>query len=225
MADPAQDSSFKPHLPFSPANYPAENFQPSGQSVPATPSLSPAAPVTPPGPMASPAISTPVVPAPPANPSPILPPEPQPVSPKYKEGVNPGPLPAPVAAETPAAPLEPKPEENDQYWENYAREIELEKEIAEMQGVEKVASGEVKLSEEAKAAGAKPTITVETPIAAVVDFKVRGVSLSDDQLATGLVQPPSSSFRWLVEWFICQLLKAHFLIKRVRGHIFREKKG
>lgn len=195
MADPAQDSTFKPHLPFSAANYP----------VPIPAPVQPAPP--------------PTIPSPP-----VLPPEPQPVSPKYKEGVAPEPSPVPAVAEAPmAVSVEVKPEENDQYWENYAREIELEKEIAEMQGVEKIASGEVKLPQEAKAAGAKPTVTMETPIAEVVDFKVRGVSLSDDQLATGLTQPPSSGFRWLVEWFICQLLKAHFIIKKVRKKIFRKK--
>jgi hypothetical protein len=115
-------------------------------------------------------------------------------------------------------------EEGDEYWENYAREIKLEKEIAEMGGVEKVASGEVKVPERvAKEMGIKPTVEITTPMAKVSDFSVRGVALTDEQLGTGLNKPTSSGFRWLVEWFIYQLLKAHFFVKRVKGKIFRSK--
>lgn len=114
--------------------------------------------------------------------------------------------------------------EGDEYWENYAREIELEKKILEMGGVEKVASGEVPIPDNiAKEMGIKPSVTIETPIANVSDFNVRGVSLSDDQLGTGLTKPTSSGFRWLVEWFIYQLLKAHFHLKKIKGKIFRSK--
>lgn len=114
--------------------------------------------------------------------------------------------------------------EGDEYWENYAREIELEKKILDMGGVEKVESGEVKIPENiAKEMGIKPTVTAETPMANVSDFSVRGVSLSDDQLTTGLKKPTSSGFRWLVEWFVYQLLKAHFVLKKVRGKILRQK--
>lgn len=139
----------------------------------------------------------------------------------------------------PAAPLFPPVEmssvvqdadaiarkEGDEYWENYAREIELEKKILEMGGVEKVASGEVPIPDNiAKEMGVKPSVTAETPIAKVSDFSVRGLSLTDDQLQVGLAKPTSSGFRWLVEWFICQLLKAHFVIKKIHGKIFRGKK-
>lgn len=115
-------------------------------------------------------------------------------------------------------------EEGDDYWEKYAREIEIERQIAEMGGVEKVASGEVKLPEDvAKEMGIKPTVTIDTPIAQATSFSVSGTSLSDDQLTSGLTKPTSSGFRWLIEWFIYQLLKAHFHIKRIKGKIFREK--
>lgn len=115
--------------------------------------------------------------------------------------------------------------EGDEYWENYAREIELEKEIAEIGGIEKVESGEVKVSPEiAEKMGIKPTVTAQTPIKNVIpDFSVRGVALSDGQLGAGLTKPTSSGFRWLVEWFIYQLLKAHYFVKRVGGKIFRSK--
>ena len=116
-------------------------------------------------------------------------------------------------------------EEGDEYWESYAREIELEKEIAEMGGVEKIESGEVKVPEKiAKEMGIKPVVTAETPITKVIpDFTIRGVALTDDQLGVGLAKPTSSGFRWLVEWFIYQLLKAHFFIKKVKGKVFRGK--
>jgi len=71
--------------------------------------------------------------------------------------------------------------------------------------------------------GIQPTVTIETPIAKVVDFAVRGTSLTDDQISAGLQKPTSSGFRWLVEWFIYQLLKAHFFIKKAGGRVFRQK--
>lgn len=117
-------------------------------------------------------------------------------------------------------------EEGDEYWENYAREIELEKEIMELGGIEKVETGEVKVPENiAQEMGIKSTVNIQTPIASATNFSIRGVALSDDQITTGLTKPMSSGLRWLVEWFIYQLLKAHFLIKKVHGKIFRQKEG
>ncbi len=115
-------------------------------------------------------------------------------------------------------------EEGDEYWENYAREIELEKEIMEMGGVEKVESGEVKVPEDvAKEMGIKPTVNIQTPIAGATNFSIRGVALSDDQLMVGLSKPTSTGWRWLVEWFIYQLRKAHYQIKKVGGKLLRFK--
>lgn len=115
-------------------------------------------------------------------------------------------------------------EEGDEYWENYAREIELEKEVEEMGGVEKIESGEVKVPEKiAKEMGIKASVNIQTPMANVTNFSVRGVALSDDQINLGLKKPTSSGIRWLVEWFIYQLLKAHFHIKRIKGKIFRKR--
>ena len=115
-------------------------------------------------------------------------------------------------------------EEGDEYWENYAREIELEKEILDLGGIERIESGEVKVPAElAKEMGVKPTVEPQTPMETVTGFSVRGVSLSDDQITLDLKKPTSSGLRWLAEWFIYQLLKAHFLIKKVHGRIFRKK--
>lgn len=114
--------------------------------------------------------------------------------------------------------------EGDVYWENYAKEIEIEKEIAELGGVEKVESGEVKLPEAiAKEMGIQPTVTIETPIKKTLDdFTVRGVTLSDDQLNAGMKKPTTSAFRWLVEWFVAQLKKAHYVVKSVGGKMKRQ---
>lgn len=156
---------------------------------------------------------------------PVPPPPPVPAAPKLKEQ-------APVGGQAGekiggidvAQADKVAKEEGDEYWENYAREIELEKEILELGGVEKVASGEVKVPEQlAREMGVKPTVNIQTPLAQATGFSIRGVSLSDDQLSAGLIKPTSSGLRWLVEWFIYQLLKAHYHIKRIKGKIFREQ--
>ena len=114
--------------------------------------------------------------------------------------------------------------EGDEYWESYAREIELEKQILEMGGIEKVEAGEVKVPENvAKEMGIEPTVTVHTPMEKATGFSVSGVTFSDDQITSGLVKPTSSGLRWMVEWFIYQLLKAHFHIKRIKGVVTRQK--
>ncbi|MCL5431921.1 MAG: hypothetical protein M1484_02350 [Patescibacteria group bacterium] len=134
-----------------------------------------------------------------------------PLAPKLKEQ-------APLSADAVAKA------EGDEYWENYSREIELEKEIEQLGGVEKVESGEVPVPEKlAKEMGVKPTVTEQTAVSSATGFSVRGTSLSDDQLTLGQHRPTSSGFRWLVEWFIYQLLKAHYHVKRIKGKIFRQK--
>ena len=45
--------------------------------------------------------------------------------------------------------------------------------------------------------------------------------LSDDQVVRGLHQPILSALRWLSEWCIKQLKKAHMTIKFVHGKIMR----
>ena len=131
-----------------------------------------------------------------------------PIPPKFKEG-------EPIADKI-------AKEEGDEYWENYAREIELEKKIAEIGGMEKLASGEIPLPEPiAKEMGLVKEEPKEIPVSKNTDFNVRGVALTDEQLGIGVTKPTSSGLRWLVEWFIYQLLKAHFAVKKVRGKILR----
>lgn len=155
-------------------------------------------------------------------------------------------VPAPVPAQTPPAPLgsssrkeagpvgEVKPmeqrgqpnwaeadkvakEENDQYWEAFAAEIEGEKKVLEAGGMEKIEKGEAVISPElAKEMGIKPVAPVQ-PTNDKSAFSIRGVSFSDGQISAGMKAPTASGVRWLVEWFVLQLMKAHFHIKKSWG--------
>lgn len=147
---------------------------------------------------------------------PVVPPAP--ATPKLKEQ-------GPSFAKAPAGEADRiAKEEGDEYWENYSREIELEKEILEMGGVEKIESGEVAVPKDlAKEMGIKPAVTEQTAVSSQTGFSIGGVAYDDNQLSAGLTKPTSSGLRWVVEWFIYQLLKAHFHIKRVKNKIIRTK--
>jgi len=45
--------------------------------------------------------------------------------------------------------------------------------------------------------------------------------LTDDKIVTGLGAPILASLRWLVEWCLKQLKKAHVKLKKVHGRIIR----
>ena len=47
--------------------------------------------------------------------------------------------------------------------------------------------------------------------------------LTDDQIATGLHNNPSSSIRWLAEWCIKKLKQLHISIKMIHGKIVRQE--
>ncbi len=114
-------------------------------------------------------------------------------------------------------------EENDEYWLKFSKEIEAEKEAVEVGGMEKISNAEAVITPKLAAEmGVKPT---PTPISQHQgdDFTVRGVSLTDDQITMGAKKSSAFSLRWLVEWFVYQLLKAHFLVKRVHGKFVRQK--
>lgn len=110
-------------------------------------------------------------------------------------------------------------EENDEYWEKFSAEIEAEKKVQELGGLEKMEKGEAVISPELAAEmGVKPVAVLE-PTADKNAFSVRGVSFSDDQIGAGMKAPTSTGVRWLVEWFVLQLLKAHFHIKKSWGGV------
>jgi anti-sigma28 factor (negative regulator of flagellin synthesis) len=109
----------------------------------------------------------------------------------------------------------------EKYWKEYGGELETEKKVEEI-GIEEIESGEVKVPPDlAKKMGLKEAVNEETPFEKALDFKIAGVSLTDDQITVGKKQPVNKSFRWLVEWFIMELLKAKYLVSWVKGKFRR----
>ncbi len=109
--------------------------------------------------------------------------------------------------------------EGDDYWKEFAKEIIAEKEAIDIGGMEKIEKGEAVISPElAREMGVKP-VAVPEPVTDKSDFSVRGVSFSDDQISSGMKQPTGRGIRWLVEWFVLQLQRAHFHIKRSWGGV------
>lgn len=45
--------------------------------------------------------------------------------------------------------------------------------------------------------------------------------LSDDMIVKGLHASPSSSLRWLAEWAVYLLKRAHIVLKKAHGHVRR----
>ena len=66
--------------------------------------------------------------------------------------------------------------------------------------------------------GVKSTGDVSTPSVSTV-----ALPLSDDQIATGLHQSITSSWRWLAEWCMRRLKQVHLLLKSIHGKIVRVK--
>lgn len=111
-------------------------------------------------------------------------------------------------------------EENDEYWEKFATEIEAEKKVAELGGLEKLEKGEAVVSPQlAEEMGVKPVTPPDVAVADKSAFSVRGVSFSDGQISAGMKASTATGIRWLVEWFVLQLRKAHFHIKKTWGGV------
>lgn len=112
----------------------------------------------------------------------------------------------------------------EDYPKKYRDEIKLEKEIADL-GMTKVEDGEVPIPEDLRREmGLPKTVTAESEFHRATDFQIAGMSLTDDQLSAGKKQPVHKSFRWLIEWFIYELLKARFIVIFIKGKIKRSKK-
>ncbi len=45
--------------------------------------------------------------------------------------------------------------------------------------------------------------------------------ITDDQVMAGLQEPLSSSFRWLAEFALFLLKRAHLTLKKLHGHVVR----
>lgn len=111
----------------------------------------------------------------------------------------------------------------EKYWKKFGPELEIENEIKEL-GIEKVESGEVEVPEDlAKEMGLERPVTEDTPFEKATGFKVAGISLTDDQITSGKKRPVSKSFRWLIEWFVMELLKAKFIVRWIKGKFSRSR--
>lgn len=166
----------------------------------------PASPLAPP-----PAVSPPVPPSPPAGKKEL-----EPVKASLPLGEEPA-----ISDETKFAE-----EEGDKFWLEYAAEIKEEERVKELGGMEKIQAGEVPVPEDlAREMGIGPKLSPPPPPLRPVEFSVRGVTLSDDQLTEGEKKPLDNAYRWLVTWFIYQLQKAHYHIKVIKGKITREPPG
>ena len=104
--------------------------------------------------------------------------------PTKKPPATPTPQPMPVSgkkeADIWAASDKVAKDEGDQYWENYAREIELEKEIEEMGGVEKIESGEVKVPAIVPIAATKPSDNKINPNPKIMEGKLEIKSVAEE---------------------------------------------
>ena len=96
------------------------------------------------------------------------------------------------------------------------REVPLPSEVGAA-GV-KMHPSSVTLPQPVQQLGVKPTGDVSTPSAPTV-----ALPLSDDQIATGLHQSITSSWRWLAEWCMRRLKQVHLLFKSIHGKIVRVK--
>lgn len=100
-----------------------------------------------------------------------------------------------------------------------------------------VSGAEVELSAEVAATGVKvhpTTVTLPQPVTELGAKPVGGsvvssqpiattLPLSDDQIAQGVHQSITSSWRWLAEWCRRKLKQLHVAIKSVHGKIVRVK--
>lgn len=77
----------------------------------------------------------------------------------------------------------------------------------------------VQVSSDLQQAGVEPVQTTQFPA-----YQSVKLPISDEQVMEGLHQPKSSSFRWLAEFAMYLLKKAHITLKTVHGHVVRVMK-
>ncbi len=102
-------------------------------------------------------------------------------------------------------------------------------------GLRDVSGVEMELPKEVSAVGVKikPTAIALPPKVSQLGVKPAGpnvplgtgatvtLPLTDDQIAVGLHQSFTSSWRWLAQWCRRRLLQLHVVLKRVRGSLVR----
>lgn len=123
---------------------------------------------------------------------------------------------------------------------NQLGSISVGKELESVAGFEQsvlkdVSGQEIEISKEVVAAGVKAQPTTVHLSTNVQQFGVQPVGqsgpagqattvvlpLTDDQIAQGLHQGITSSFRWLAEWCIRRLKQVHVGLKYIHGKLFR----
>lgn len=97
------------------------------------------------------------------------------------------------------------------------QEIELPKEVVSA-GV-KAQSTTVQLPANVQNLGVQ-TVGQSGPVTQVTTVVL---PLTDDQIAVGLHQGVTSSFRWLAEWCVRRLKQMHVGVKNIHGKLFRVK--
>ena len=108
---------------------------------------------------------------------------------------------------------------------------------APQEGMRDATGQEVKLAPEVSSAGVKihPTTVSIPPPVAKMGVKPLGqnvpvqttstvvLPLTDDQIAVGLHQSITNSFRWLAAWCVRRLKQVHIVLKNVHGTLIRTK--
>lgn len=106
--------------------------------------------------------------------------------------------------------------ENTSHVESVASEQEPTVEDSELEKYVEVASEEPTIHPDLKKAGLQSIDTTS------LDPKQRiHLPISDDKVMDGLEQPISSSFRWLAEFALFMLKRAHITLKKLHGHVVR----
>lgn len=101
--------------------------------------------------------------------------------------------------------------------EEVVQEVEVAPELEAM-GVEK-RSETINLPPDLKKMGVKAV----SPTQPATPATTIPLPLTDDQIMVGLHVRIISSLRWLAEWCLRQLKKAHYHLKVIAGHAVREK--
>lgn len=107
-----------------------------------------------------------------------------------------------------------------------AAEVAIE-EVREPEPSVEVAKHVIKKKEEIEIAPDLRKMGVKAPAATTSVSDVATTSLklplTDDQIALGLQAQILSSLRWLAEWCLRQLKKAHLHLKKIHGHFVKVK--
>lgn len=109
---------------------------------------------------------------------------------------------------------------NGEFLQTVSTEIEMPKEV-EQTGVTML-HDTIELPPDVKKLGVSAAGSA-MPVAATTTLPPVVLPISDDQVVAGLHQQVTNALRWLSEWCIMRLKKAHVALKIVHGNITRIK--